>query len=139
MIALTQEKREELVSRLKIYIRTTETAVKARLATEEDLFNLEVRKIALASLKSETIGWGLRRTDGDKGYGNWLTSLPRKQGYLDCQPHAYENVPLFAAPPVPYIKRPDLLDIPDGLDLSSAMAAINWYEMETKRLNGWEE
>jgi len=55
MIALTQEKRKELVSRLKIYIRTTETAFKAGFATEEDLFNLEVRKIALESLTANRV------------------------------------------------------------------------------------
>lgn len=50
--AMTEEQRQVLIGRLQIYIRTAETAIKAGLATENDLFNLDVRKIALAALTS---------------------------------------------------------------------------------------
>lgn len=48
--AMTEAQRQELIGRLQIYIRFAETAIKAGLATEEDVFNLDVRKIALAAL-----------------------------------------------------------------------------------------
>jgi len=92
MIALTQEKREELVSRLKIYIRTTETAIKAGLDTEEDLFNLEVRKIALAALTAE------KRATVDVVGVIWNEWKPDVGAFL------------FTAPPVPEIKLPEKLN-----------------------------
>lgn len=119
MIALTKEKREELAKYAKE--RLASHVIHCGCSDEE-----EILKIALASLTAETIGWGLRRTDGDRGYGNWLTSSPRKQDYLDYQPHAYENVPLYAAPPVPEIKIPnELMDLVKAVEFYHTVKAEN--------------
>jgi len=50
--AMTEEQRQVLIVRLQIYIRTAETAIKAGLATKEDVFNLTVWKIALEALNA---------------------------------------------------------------------------------------
>lgn len=107
MIALTQEKREELIAhnteKLKGLKQSVEQTAFESVKEELEL-EIQSTEVTLASLTAENIGWGLRRTDVDKVYGSWLTSSPRQQSYLDYQPHAYENVPLYAAPPVPEIK-----------------------------------
>ena len=130
MIALTQEKREELVSRLKIYIRTTETAIKAGLATEEDLFNLEVRKIALAALTAE------KRATVDVVGVIWNEWKPDVGTFL------------FTAPPVPEIKFPEKPDYsgeftsfkdPVSAYKDGVVDGHKWYEKAFKRLNGWGE
>jgi len=125
MIALTQGQREELVSRLKIYIRTTETAIKAGLATEEDLFNLEVRKIALASLMAEKIA-----TVDVVGviWNEWKPEV---------------GTPLFTAPPVPEIKFPQIVSRSEiaGNEVAREwfLRGCDWYEKEIKRLHGLGE
>ena len=109
MIALTQEKREELIAHNTEKLRGLKQSVEqtAFESVKEELeLEIQSTEVTLASLTAENIGWGLRRTDVDKVYGSWLTSSPRQQSYLDYQPHAYENVPLYAAPPVPEIKLP---------------------------------
>lgn len=46
---------------------------------------------------------------------------------------------VYTAPPVPVIKFPNPHDIPDGYDLDSCMATVQWYQNEVKRLNGLGE
>ena len=104
--------------------------------SEDEEMELAAYKDSLASLTAVTIGWGLRRTDGDRGYGNWLTSSPRKQDYLDYQPHAYENVPLFTAPPVPEIKMPSRIE---NIHLRTPLEVEDMWIDRFKRLNGLGE
>ncbi|WP_241575140.1 hypothetical protein [Rosenbergiella nectarea] len=125
MVALTQEKREELVSRLKIYIRTTETAIKAGLATEEDLFNLEVRKVALASLTAAPSGYRWFHDGSPETRGWYASCYPLDSDYLerclvDKSIHSHE--PLFTAPPVPEINKDDYIGLQVSVDVSTCDA-----------------
>ncbi|MBT0729556.1 hypothetical protein [Rosenbergiella nectarea] len=154
MIALTQEKREELVSSLTIYIRTTETAIKAGLATEEDLFNLEVRKIALASLIAEPVMVNEDFHDAASGIidgrfhrcGRSVT-LEKVGIYEQEKMH-----PVYLSPPVPEIKLPSAelikevflangfkekvqIDGSNDLNMYVYDAVLALFE----RLNGWGE
>lgn len=132
MIALTQEKREELKMFLSASIEKRCTVY--TLAKQRELEALR-DQVTLASLTAETIGWGLRSLKDSGRFGSFLNSSPREQSYLDYQPHDYENVPLYTAPPVPEIKFPNRNEIPDWVMDDDDFCT--WYEAETKRLNGW--
>jgi len=93
---MTNEERAALVARLRIYIRTTETAIKAGLASEEDRFNLEVRKIALASLEAPVLGyihkhaWHEYKQAVCSGYDDAMIAYESAQSHF----------PVYTAPPV---------------------------------------
>lgn len=133
MIALTKEKREELTKFAKATLNSFNGIEPENPNQYDDCLSEYTQKcmeIALASLTEvpKVFAWEVPKF---RGSSNRVTEL--------CQSNSEGAYPLFTSPPVPEIKRPDLLDIPDGLDLESAMAAINWYETETKRLNGLGE
>lgn len=130
MIALTKEKREEL----KV---TCEQIISGWIQVSGYGMNeriIDIAEIALASLTSGPIYQEKRFFESRGELIEYWDDI-NKSTYI----HESQRRALYTAPPVPEIKFPDLLDIPDGLDLTSAMAAIYWYEMETKRLNGLGE
>lgn len=108
--AMTEEQRQALIGRLQIYIRTEETAIKAGLATENDLFNLDVRKIALAALTADTsklaeLAAKVRKVredaadfDGDRR-GMWEHQEEQEQLLL-------EEAVKYTAPPAPVLCSP---------------------------------
>ncbi|WP_241645655.1 hypothetical protein [Rosenbergiella metrosideri] len=134
MIALTQEKREELANYARA--RLASHVVYGGCSDEEDIF-----KIALASLTAETFLYAVDSDVEDKIY----TVL--------CSEHEVGSYPLYTAPPVPEIKLPDDNSCEDGLkkhglrtksegisQLSDGFrCGFSWYENEIKRLNGLGE
>ena len=110
MKPITEQRRQELIADCQKEIGTLMLwlecgPLRDRSKTESELLR---QQIALASLTAVRAGWGLRSLQEDC-YGSWLTTEPREQAYLDCQPHKYENVGLYTAPPVPVIKLPEKL------------------------------
>jgi len=105
MIALTQEKREELANYARA--RLASHVVHGGCSDEEDIF-----KIALASLTAEPVLYAVDSDVEDKIY----TAL--------CNENEGGAYPLFTAPPVPEIKFPDT-------DIFNALAG----EMMEKSLN----
>ncbi len=97
--AMTEPQRTELIGRLRIYIRSAETAIKAGLATEEDVFNLDVRKIALAALTAKPIYQVCYRN-------RWSdTSQDLYQEEVLVNHHAARI--RYAAPPAPVLRVPE--------------------------------
>lgn len=119
MIALTQDMREKLIKDCEFDIERL-TSLISEFPEETALQSVLLRqKVALASLMAETIGWGLRSLKDSGRFGSWLTSTPREQSYLDYQPHDYENVPLYTAPPVLEINKDDYIGLQVSVDVST--------------------
>ncbi|WP_241622725.1 hypothetical protein [Rosenbergiella australiborealis] len=94
MIALTQEKREELISDCKILIREVEKAI-AKFPDDAQLKSILTRQeLALASLTTAAVLHAVDSDVEDKIY----TAL--------CNEHEVGAYPLYTAPPVPEIKLP---------------------------------
>jgi len=139
MIALTQEKREELIA-CADEIKKMATGTHG-YKVGNDAFGsnaLMLMDVAIASITAQPFGYIEEDAVKDR---ERLFSAQVFADEEDLPSYEFSELsyPLYLAPPVPEIKFPDLLDIPDGLDLSSAMAALHWYEHEIKRLNGLGE
>jgi len=124
MIALTQEKREELKMFLSASIEKRCTVY--TLAKQRELESLR-DQVALASLTESAVGSFHiyeQKVDATTDYvrdGEW----PIDEGELL----------VYAAPPVPDIKFPNRNETPDWVMEDDDFCT--WYEAETKRLNGW--
>jgi len=120
MIALTQEKREELASYARE--RIASHVIHGGCSDEEEIF-----KIALASLTLEAKQWVIHALGGDQFTtdGDYVANA---EGM-----HGLRATPLFTVPPVPEIKLPDRELIPDWV--LSNNDALDWYGSEIKRLN----
>lgn len=133
--AMTEGQRSVLIGRLQIYIRTAETAIKAGLATENDLFNLDVRKIALAALTADTsklaeLAAKVRKAredaadfDGDRR-GMWEYQEEQEQLLL-------EEAVKYTAPPAPVLKPIELAS-----DMKSNLRA---HETMQAYRDGWND
>ena len=112
MIALTQEKREELKAFLSDSIENRCTVY--TLAKQRELEALR-DQIALASLTARDFGYGISEPDGSiylsecciDEYGSTVTDevTALNNGVTDLE-GGYKVVQLFTAPPVPEIKLP---------------------------------
>lgn len=108
---MNAEEKQALIYRLQIYIRTAETSIRAGLAVEGDIFNLQVRKIALAALTADTsklaeLAAKVRKVredaadfDGDRR-GMWEHQEEQEQLLL-------EEAVKYTAPPAPVLRVPD--------------------------------
>ncbi|WP_241597749.1 hypothetical protein [Rosenbergiella epipactidis] len=122
MIALTQEKREELNTFINASIEQRCTVYTLKKQRELE----ELRdQIALASLTAEPVLHAVDSDVEDKMY----TAL--------CNEHEDGSYPLFTPPPVPEIKLPDRDKLPGWA--RNHEDSLDWYESEIKRLNGWGE
>lgn len=140
MKPITEEQRQALIEHAKSIL-----GLMRSYATNEGYSakSIQVIEIALASLTADTsklaelaakvrnVREDASEFDGDRR-GMWEHQEEQEQLLL-------EEAVKYTAPPVPVIKFPDLLDIPDGYDLQSCMAGAAWYQQEIKRLNGLGE
>lgn len=128
MIALTQEKREELIGHYITLIDWFNERLSSCL-NDFDRGAIESSKltteIALASLTAIPFGWEIA--------GNIFPTLEEalKPGYIGTPE------PIYDKPPVSEIKFPNRNEIPDWVMDDDDFCT--WYEAETKRLNGWGE
>ena len=124
MIALTQEKREELANYARA--RLASHVVHGGCSDEEDIF-----KIALASLTAEPDCWSIV----DRVFSTKEEALT--PGFIG------EPEPLFACPPVPKIKFPEIVSRSEIAGDEAArdwfLRGCEWYEKAFKRLNGLGE
>lgn len=133
MIALTQEKREELIKECEFDIDRL-TSLIAEFPEEIALQNVLLRqKIALTSLTAESVmvsedfhDAALGIIDGRFHRCGRSVTLEKVGLYEQEKMH-----PVYLAPPVPEIKLPKLSD---GYPVSEW---TKWYIAEIKRLNGW--
>lgn len=133
MIALTQEKREELIFRNSEKLKTLKDAVKqtAYESLREKLeFEIESTEILLASLKAEPIGKFNSFYFQDE-MPMFSISEAKSYGIMIGVDYAY------ASPPVPEVKFPDRDKLPGWA--RNYDDSLDWYETEIKRLNGWRE
>lgn len=140
MIALTQEKREELIKECEFDIERL-TTLTAEFPEEKSLQSVLLRqKIALSSLTAECkyFQWGWARDENSV----WTTTpMEKLSDAVSAFGKDGENViyrMLFTAPPVPEIKFPEKLNQYESLPLAGEDA---WNECidEVKRLNGLGE
>jgi len=141
MIALTQEKREELI----------EKALLKREMLVPNGLNAMLNEIALAALTTSALG---RVNLGDVSDNNEYPDAKVDCIHLQADWENFQDgTLLFTCPPMPEIKLPDDNSCEDGLkkhglrtkeegisQLSDGFrCGFAWYEHEIKRLNGLGE
>jgi len=140
MIALTQEKREELIAYANAAIKECE--IHGEYYTPRPEMMVDALKVALASLTAEPIAHADSKAilKMIKGHTRFFTSFPERS--------EARRVGLFITPPVPEIKLIEPADFirkwnnSDDCPLaglsakSAANKAVSTYAQEIKRLNG---
>ena len=119
MIALTKEKREELIKECEFDIERL-TSLTTKFPEEIALQNVLLRqKIALASLTIEAKHWIIHVLGGDQ--------FAKDGDYVaKAEGDGMRTTPLFTAPPVPEIKLPpELLDLVNAVEFYHAVKAEN--------------
>jgi len=120
MKPITEERQQELIEYIK-------SVLSAHIQRGGDSDEEDVFKIALASLTAEPVVWEIA------GCIFSTEAEALKPGFRGTPE------PLYEYPPIPVINFPNPHDIPDGYDLDSCMATVQWYQSEVKRLNGLEQ
>ena len=129
MKPITEEQRQALIERLTKIASWAETYGPDHNVMLPASEAKEMAEAYIASLTAEPIGYCTRYD---------VEALQRGDAAgVSHAPNCHH--PVYTAPPVPVIKFPNPHDIPDGYDLDSCMATVQWYQSEVKRLNVLEQ
>lgn len=129
MIALTKEKREELIADCRKAISDAEVYIRCH-GEDKCIVSLITRsKLALASLMAAPSGYRWFHDGSPETRGWYASCYPLDNDYLerclvDKSIHSHE--PLYTAPPVPEIKLPhELLDLVNAVEFYQKVKAEN--------------